>query len=195
MRRRPRQRRAGGAFTFVEVIVAIVVLAILAGAIALRLGSQGTRKARAELQAVEQALSSAAVRAAVSSQDVAIVYDGALAELFVQTRTAATDARRAGRVWQRDPLIAPARLEAMELVGGAADFERLSLQSFRIEFPRTGRRPDIDLRFVDERGRAWRAALASTALGAVAGPEAEVEPVLAGAVVDLDQIGQGRRPW
>lgn len=187
----PASRRG---FTFVEVIVAIVVLAVLAGAIAPRLTSPAARRARVELQAVEQALSAAAMRDAISSQRMAIDWsaDGVIAALSEGPRP---EDPSGPRIWRPDPLIAPARLEELSLVGAAADIDRLGPGPFRIEFPRTGRRPDIDLHFVDSRGIAWRAVLPSGAARAIAGPAAEVEPLAAGSVIDLDQAGQGRRPW
>jgi hypothetical protein len=101
----------------------------------------------------------------------------------------------AARLWRPDPLIAPVRLEALSLVAAAADVERLAPGGFVVEFPQTGRRPALDLRLVDSRGVAWRVALPSEGTRAIGGPELEVEPLVAGSVIDLDASGQGRRPW
>ena len=176
------------AFTLVEVIVAMVILAVLAGAIAPRLAAPSGRKARGEVAAVEQALSAAALRASMSSQRIAIEFDGGAISVFTWA-----DAEDAG--WRLDPLIAPAILDELSLVGAAADLDRLRMDGFWIELPRTERRPDLDLRFVDSRGAAWQVALPSGATRAIGGPEAEVGEAVAQTVVDLDQTGQGRRPW
>lgn len=180
-------------FTIVEVIVVMVVLAVLAGAMAPRLTSSAGRRARVEARAIERTLSAAAMRDAMSSQRVALEFDGSSLRALAYGATG--EDPEADRVWRVDPLIPEARLTELSLAGGAADLERLSGQGFRIEFPRTGRRPDIDLRLIDSRGLVWRAALRSGAMRAVAGRESDVTPAAAASIVDLDETGQGRRPW
>jgi prepilin-type N-terminal cleavage/methylation domain-containing protein len=180
-------------FTIVEVIVVMVVLAVLAGAIAPRLTSSAGRRARVEAQAVERTLSAAAMRDAMSSQRVALEFDGSVLRALAYGTTG--EDPDAARAWRVDPLIPEARLTELSLAAGAADLERLSAQGFRVELPRMGRRPEIDLRLIDSRGVVWRASLGAGAMRAVAGQELDVTPAAAAGVVDLDELGQGRRPW
>src|SRR5690606_16943768 len=97
------------------------------------------------------------------------------------------------RLWRADPLIPEARLKELTLASVQTDMARLSGETFRIEFPRMGRRPAIELHLVDSRGEAWRVSLASGATRAVAGPQ--LEHIADAGVVDLDASGQGRHPW
>lgn len=177
----------------VEVIVAMVILAVLAGAIAPRLASPSSRRARGEVAAVEQTLSAAALRASLSSQRIAIEFDGGAISVFSWADADEQARRDAG--WRLDPLIAPAVLEELSLVAGTADLDRLRMDGFWLELPRTERRPDVDLHLVDTRGVAWRVSLPSDATRAIGGPYDEVGQILAETVIDLDQTGQGRRPW
>lgn len=186
----PSPRHPG--FTIVEVIVVVVVLAVLAGAMAPRLTSSAGRRARAEAEAVERTLSAAAMRDAMSGQRVALEFDGAVLRALAYGATG--EDPDADRAWRVDPLIPEARLTELSLAGATADLGRLSGQGFRIEFPRMERRPEIDLRLTDSRGVVWRVSLGPQAMRAVAGRESDVTPAAAG-VVDLDESGQGRRPW
>lgn len=170
----------------------MVVLAVLAGAIVPRLTSSAGRRARVEAQALASTLSAAAMRDAVSSQRVALDFDGATLRAMAYGSTDGDP--DTARLWRADPLIPEARLQELSLAAAHTDLARLSGETFRIEFPRMGRRPAIELQLVDSRGEAWRVSLASGATRAVAGPAREN---LSGAavVVDLDASGQGRHPW
>lgn len=188
----PRRRalRAPG-FTIVEVIVVMVVLAVLAGAIVPRLTSSAGRRARVEAQALASTLSAAAMRDAVSSQRVALDFDGAT--LRAMAYGSIDEDPDTARLWRPDPLIPEARLRELSLAAVQTDLARLSGETFRIEFPRMGRRPAIELHLVDSRGVAWQVSLASGATRALAG--SQLEQVADAGVVDLDASGQGRHPW
>lgn len=184
--------RYNAGFTIVEVIVVMVVLAVIAGAIAPRLTSSAGRRARMEAQAVERTLTALAMRDALSSQRLALDFDGNA--LRAVALVATDDEPDALRRWRVDPLIPEARLSELSFAGGAADLNQLSRRSFRIELPRVERRPDLDLRFIDTRGVVWQVALRSGATRAAAGEAVAGAPEPAG-IIDLDLAGQGRRPW
>src|SRR5690606_39016870 len=139
--------RHNAGFTIVEVIVVMVVLAVLAGAIAPRLTSSAGRRARVEAQAVARTLSAAAMRDTLSSQRVALDFDGGVLRALALGATG--DDPDVARAWRIDPLIPEARLTVLSFFGGAADLQRLDVSSFRLEFPRIARRPDSDFRLFD----------------------------------------------
>lgn len=189
--RRQRPPRAL-AFTIVEVIVVVVVLAVLAGAIVPRLTSSAGRRARVEAQAVASTLSAAAVRDAVSSQRLALDFDGEALRALTYGSTA--DEADSARAWRPDPLIPEARLQELALAAVQTDLARTSGGVFRIELPRMGRRPAIELQLIDSGGETWWVSLASGATRAVVETGGGGETAGA-SVVDLDASGQGRQPW
>jgi type II secretory pathway pseudopilin PulG len=176
----------------VEIIVVVVILGVLAGLMVPRVISTSGREARRAAEAAAEVLSAAARRDSLSTQRVAIDFDGSLGTLkLVKMGTNA----RGEASWVDDQLAPRAEMGSAIVTSALSDALTLDAAGqFRVEFPVMGRRPDLTFVIEDSRRReTYRVVLSSSAVRArVVMPGQSTE---ASAVVDLDAQGKGEQAW
>lgn len=184
-------------FTLIELVVVLIILGIVSGIIVPRLLSGSSRAAEADVRRVAELVSAAGRRDTMTSQQIAIDYDGTQFSLMVlKMPTAIEAARGVLPQWIRDTLSMPVQLADATLNSVSIDGTELDPKHFRIEFLQRGQRPGVVMLFGQVRGSAsWTVALPAGAFRAnVLGGEDR----LAGAdatIIDLDLAGKGEEPW
>ncbi len=142
------------AFTLVEVIVAIVVLAVLSTMIVPRLNRSTHTAHDTAVDKVKDLLSMYAFREATSSQQIALWQDpetGWLALLVSDRDPEATsaDGERSRYVWTDDPRILPVALpRGLEVVDLTVDGVEVSGTDWLIPTVPGGGRPSIEMHLV-----------------------------------------------
>lgn len=193
-------RRMARAFTFVELVVVIVILSVVAGLVIPRLTSWKSREGELAVNIVADMLTAAAKRDTYSTQRSAVDFDAATGR-FRLLALRVRDVQSfdpGGEEWVEDPLSPAAQLEGAHLVSGMMGIAELDPKKFQIDFPGAGSaqgRVGIALVFADDAGQQWTVRLPATAT------RAEVVPGNAGPLtadsyaVDLDATGRRDDPW
>lgn len=199
------------AFTLIELIVVIVILAVLAGAIAPSLLRSAERQVELEAQAAQRLLSIAAERDALSTEPLAIEYDDAAGELrLLVRRTDSTSLAGAsgGADWRPDPLALTVVFANAKLGRALADGRPLPRQRWRVAFSQVETRPALALEIEPKSARqssgrnnapagGWQVLLPPDASAASrVGSGGSRGPALASdRSIDLDLAGKGQKPW
>jgi len=182
--------RARVGFSMLEVLVVVVILAILATVVVPRLSALTQRPARSAAIRVGDFLTAAAQRDALTSQPLAIEYDGDEGFMYLLVPGAEPGS------WSRDKVIQPADFGNANIVEATADGAMLERGHFRLEFRAGVTRPAILVSISDDRdpeGLApYRVELSAEASrSVVVGVGAELEYT----TIDLDAQGKGDEPW
>ncbi len=187
--------RHANAFTLLELITVIVILAVVSGLLLPRLVNWDERRAEAGVQRVADVLSAAARRHLFSTQRLALGFDresGNLRVLILRLSTPASfDPGDAA--WVDDPLTLSADLEGLDLVEASADSKALDARRFRIDLPPAEPRPAIALTLATPGGQGlWTVHLPAAAERATvtAGGAAAIEER-----IDLDRAGLKDEAW
>jgi prepilin-type N-terminal cleavage/methylation domain-containing protein len=189
--------RRARAFTLIELVVVLIILGIVSGIIAPRLLSGSSRAAEADVRKVAELVSAAGRRDTMTSQQIAIDYDGTEFSLLVLRMPSAIDAARGVLPqWTRDQLSMPVQLQDAVLNSVLIDGAELDPSRFRIEFLQRGQRPGVAMLFGQVRGAAtWTVSLpAGTFRAQVFGGE-DRDAGLDVTSIDLDLAGKGEEPW
>jgi prepilin-type N-terminal cleavage/methylation domain-containing protein len=180
-------------FTLIELVVAIIVVAILAGVILPRLLSTGEREARAEAEAVASLLGAAARRAALTTQPIAIDYaDGQFRVMMLRAKDTESFTPD-NMVWVPEMLLPTLQLSTLSLVSATQDTAALSPRSWRVELGGDVR-PELLVNLEDPRRRLWTILLSPDAEGALLMDDRQLIGG-AGQIVDLDRAGRGMAAW
>lgn len=207
------------AFTLIELILVVVLISVLAAVALPRFTGGDRRHAENELAAVEAFLAAVAERDELSSEPLAIAFEGggapgrargrdgdppARGVLWLQVRRRADPSRPDQHPqWTPDPLVAPVTLSFLTLREAAADNLRLDPRAWRVTLTQTEPRPALSLLLVMDAApggaaAAWQVDLPphSTAptRTAVAGGALRLMPAPSRAI-DLDAVGRGNQPW
>lgn len=205
------------AFTLIELIVVIIIVAIFAGLTLPRAFGNSDRLADVECQDVQRLLTIAAERESLSPEPVGLEYDhrASTLRLLVRRIGSAFAPRGAGASgasetsWVADPLISPVTLSRTTLTGAWADGRALAKDGWRLVFSQSDPRPSLVLQ-VDGKnggssvgggnaaGSSWYVALSADAPGAVRAPanSGMYSPTWAGdRSTDLDSLGRGQKAW
>lgn len=184
------------AFTLIESIVVIVILAVSAGLIVPRMIDRDSRRAELEARSMRDLLSVAARRLAAATSQLAIDGDASGARVLVLGSPQEYDPFSSRRPWRLDPLVPPVVLEWTRVGQVIVDGVELPPGSWRINLDPASTPVTVAMLLSAER-RAWRIDLSpdSTAasLAAVA-PGVRLDP-LPPQWVDLDAIGREDDPW
>ncbi|MBL8991214.1 MAG: hypothetical protein JNJ48_06505 [Phycisphaerae bacterium] len=200
-RRPPATAAARSAFSMIEIVVVVALLAIVGGVIVPRLVSTGARQAQVEAQAVRAMLSAAAQRDALSNQSMALEYDGATRELSLWVQL--TGENEGDAVWAPAPLVRPVRVETGQLRSVAIDGRAVNAPQWRIDFPGGQPRPSLSVLIVFDGSAlggnaAWQVDLPPDATAAMVTPlpgESDWRPATSNSGVDLDATGRRSTPW
>ncbi len=203
-----RERDGRGGFTFVELIVVIVILTIVAGLLLPRLTSWKSRQGEQSVRAVADVLTAAAKRDTYSTQRCSVEFDAKTGRfrLFVLRVADVHSFDPGAESWMEDPLTPTAILDQATLVAVSSGIAELDPKKFQIEFPGAGGtqgRPGLAMQFTDDAGQAWVVRLPSTATRAEvisagsAADRAAGRELFTGdtAAIDLDATGRRDDPW
>src|SRR5258706_8186962 len=106
----------------VELIVVVVILVILAAAVGPRLAAMGGREVRASAMEVGDLISVAARRDALTSQRVAIEFEGDKSRLVLMTMDVAPSQGGSPLAeWREDKLIPPVLLGSTKITDASTD--------------------------------------------------------------------------
>ncbi len=193
--------RFAAAFSMIELVVVIILLAIFAGVALPRLAGGRERRAEVEARAVAGLLSALAQREALSGRGVALECDEAAGRVSLLVA-----AEGSADGWATLPLVNAVQLDAARVSRVLVDGGALPANpagSLRVAMPAGVPRPGIDVLIemagarAGETGRAWQVSLEPGAAGAlvVRLADAGAFAARAGGAVDLDAVGRRAEPW
>ncbi|MBL8761781.1 MAG: type II secretion system protein [Phycisphaerae bacterium] len=182
------------AFTMIELIVVVVMLGVLAGAIIPRMMRRSDREAEQNVRVLADLFSTAAARAAIAGQHVALWFDAAGdAKVWMETSRAANSADfETNPQWSPDPIVPEQPADRLTFVSGSVDGRLLDARKWTIEMVPGQERGMVVASFRDREGsRTWTIVLPPGSLRA---------QVIEGATpfdesVDLDLTGMGEVSW
>jgi type II secretory pathway pseudopilin PulG len=195
MQRHPHSPRPP-AFKLIELVVAIIIMAVMVGLIVPRLLSTTERKLRAQLESVADLVTVAARRASLSTQRVALEYESGVGLRVMVLRAKDLSSFEPGNLaWVPDPLAPLPSLDDLAIVSATADGKQLPSSSWRVEFAPSTRNPDLAIGLEDPAGRAWTVVLAGDSIQARAAEGSPRQVVIPSTAVDLDAGAKGDQPW
>ncbi len=201
------------AFTLLELVVVVVMIAILATVFLPRLTGQSQRQAEGEAIRVQQLVTAAAERSSLAGGQVAIRYttsdEGPTLAVVSREPAPLENARaRTTPSWKPELLIDPLRLEHLELKHATSDGRRLDPRQWVVPLNGAMTRPALSLVLGQKdtpAGAAYRIDLAQDAIEARRTGLAPDQIGVAGSralqagpperAVDLDATGRGDSPW
>ena len=182
------------AFTLVEVMVVVVILAVIAGFAMPRVLNASGRQARVSAQSLGDLLSIAARREALTSQAVCVSYDETAHRIVLYSLVTASSEGGSPASWQLDRLAPAVPLGNAVVAVVEADGAAMDPRQFRLEFTPGVRRPGYRVTLTDARGKEqWTVELPPHADQAVVGPGAGSG--LFDHSIDLDAGGAGSAAW
>jgi len=188
------------AFTVIEMVVVVLLIAIIGGMIAPRLMRSERRLAERECEEVRRVLSIAASRSALSGQGILLSYDSREKTLnvFVLARVETNNGTR--NEWQSDRMILPVKLDALAFRRGSADQQGLNASGWSVVFPTGEPRPMMWLAFSpasEPESAGWQIELMPDETGATKRRMNENSRASAAGLfrIDLDATNQGERAW
>jgi prepilin-type N-terminal cleavage/methylation domain-containing protein len=190
----PRPAATRRAFTLIELIVVIMVLAIFASAIVPRLGSTVREEASSAVDKAAELVRLFAYRQSLGAQQVALWRDGADGRIHLIVKDIDPEDPDAPPEWRADRFAAPVALpDGLELVDVRADGKRLDPGEWTIAGIPGGERPKVELRFAGH-GVDASVVLPSGSPSVFRVDAGEPDRV-ARDVIDLDESGRSREPW
>ncbi len=186
--------RAG--FTLIEVIIAVTIVAILAGIMLPRLGRLGKEQHELTMSKLEQLLAAFAYRESMGSRQVGLWREAGSSDisLVVMDEEAAEGEERAA--WRGDTLVPSVRIVApAELVEVLVDGEPMDPTEFLVTSRPGSTRPSVTFVVASE-GKETTVSLLPAALRARRDSDASsTELADLRAPIDLDAEGRDQDPW
>ena len=182
------------AFTIVEVLVVVVLLAAVAGLVAPRLTNNAARRVTAAAESTAEALSALARRDAMLSQPLALTYDQA--SNMLRSTVLQRDLQRNTVAWKSDALLPEADLGDAKLLAVTADGAELGVSELRIEFDQFQPRPSLRIVLTDAKGGNPVSIdmPASSLQATIVSGDIRQQPGATRAI-DLDDEGKERQAW
>lgn len=189
--RKVERRRA---FTVVEILVVVVLLAAVAGLVAPRLTNTSSRRVTAAAEATAETLSALARRDAMLSQPLALIFDSASNTL--RTSVLQRDARTGDVTWRNDPLLPDADLLDAKVVAVTSDGAEMGVDALRIELDQYQPRPALRVVLSDAKGENLVTVdlPASSLQATLVYGDMRQQPG-ASRSIDLDDEGKERQAW
>lgn len=186
--------RSGRGFSLIELVVVLVILAVVLGVAAPRLATISGGKTRAAAQQTAVLLSAVARREQLSSQPIAIDFDGVTGRLAAHSKRSTAAGSMSD--WAPDPLIAPVDLSecpptAVNIGDDAVDPSRFRID-LRLNFPRPTIR--IAVQGSDAASPLTVVLPAGRLTAGVAGPNDDLN-AHTDVAIDLDAAGKGDDAW
>lgn len=140
-------RRTFRAFTLLEMLVVLMILAIAAGVAIPRLSDADARRARSTVDRIAALLSVVAQRQALAAEPILIEHNAEENTLrFLVQRQAGWDttiAKNPEDRWRTDPLVPAVKLGDLAITAATFDGYRFDDQTFRYAFAPSSTRPTI----------------------------------------------------
>ena len=195
--RPPASRRlsnAARAFTLVEIIVVVVILAIAAMAVVPKFMSTAKQEADIAVDKVGELMRLFAYRQALSSQQVAIWRDGADGRIQLLVKDIVGDDAESEREWRGDRFAAPVRLPAgVDVTDVRMNDQRMRNDEWLLASVPGGLRPKIEIRIA---GNGVDATLVlPTGSASVVRVDEGREAPFVRVPIDLYQAGRDQEPW
>lgn len=187
------------AFTLIELIVVVVILAVIAGVILPRFTASPGRRAETSAILLADLLSAAGTREALTSQPVAVEFDSKTntASLLDQRSRSPLDWNSRAE-WAPDPLSPPVTLDDADVLAVGVDGVPVDPARWRIEFTPGTARPAVRV-VVGRHGasQAWRLDLPRGSMRTIVEPtdRTVIQPPIEPLTVDLGSTGRGIEPW
>jgi prepilin-type N-terminal cleavage/methylation domain-containing protein len=184
------------AFTLIELVVAIVIMAVMVGLIVPRLLSTTERRTRAEVESVADVVTVAARRASLSTQRVSLAYDSGVGlRVMIQRAKDLASFQPGNLQWVYDPLAPSPSLEGVTVTGASLDGKALTGSSWLVDFFPASRQPDLSIGLEDSSGRPWTVVLTGDSVQARAYQGTAAQVGVRTTAIDLDNGGKGDQPW
>lgn len=187
----PRPVRRRNAFTLVEVLVVVAVVALLAGLAVTRFTGTERRRIVNTFEQAAELLTMLAHRESMGDANLGLMYDAARGELSIVSLIVDDGGNRS---WRFDPYVPMLRLpETVELVGVLENGRPIGRGDLFIPMIGRGERPALELLFSASDGLEASVYLAPYAVAAelfyVGRPQPRAVPI------DLDELGRDREVW
>jgi len=186
------------AFTLIELIVVIILMAVTAGIVIPRAFNGGAKRAEQTAKSIASLLTAVAQRDATAFEPMMIAYDREDGTVEAQVIREVKGERR----WSTDLFIDAVVLDSAVIRSAEVDGYPLDDKRWSIEIPVSTPRPLIEIVVAlddgERDGRAWRVVLepgASAARVTDAGVVENRDDPERQKSVDLDALGMGESPW
>lgn len=182
------------AFTLIELIVVVVVLAIAATAIIPKFAGTARQEADNAADRVAELMRLFAFRQSMGAQQVALWRDGSDGRIHLLVKDIDPENPEAPAQWRPDRFAAPVALPAgLEVTDVRVNDQRVDAEEWNIATGPGGERPKVELRVAGQ-GVDATLVLPPGSPSVVRVDAGRPEP-FARAPIDLDRAGREREPW
>lgn len=182
------------AFTLIEVLIVLIIIAVVLGVAAPRLSAISGGKTRSAAQQTAAILSAVARREQLSSQPIALDFDLKTGRLVALSKRPTADGSFPD--WSADPLVASADLSIAPPTAVMLGDDSLDASGFRIDLRSVSPRPTIRISLQgDDAIRPITVVLPAGRLTARIAAADEGPEVDGDVLVDLDAAGKGDEAW
>jgi prepilin-type N-terminal cleavage/methylation domain-containing protein len=182
------------AFTLIELIVVVVILAITAVAVVPKFTGTLRQESSNAVDRVAELMRLFAYRQALGSQQVALWRDGADGRIHLIVKDTDPADPTSAPEWRADRFAAPVALpEGLELLEIRKDDQRVDPAEWTIASVPGGERPKVEIRLAGHGVDAT--VVLPPGSPSVVRVDADKPEPFARAQIDLDQAGRSREPW
>lgn len=182
------------AFTLIELIVVVVILAITAVAVVPKFTGTLRQESSNAVDRVAELMRLFAYRQALGSQQVALWRDGADGRIHLIVKDVDPADPTSAPEWRADRFAAPVALpEGLELLEIRKDDQRVDPSEWTIASVPGGERPKVEIRLAGHGVDAT--VVLPPGSPSVVRVDADKPEPFARAEIDLDQAGRSREPW